>query len=133
MNNTNPQPFKIVGIGTRVLNFLVDSLILAFITIPSYQAWNIGVRFYHFPFLNYWAYTFIILVIYYIFFETIFQKSPGKWLSYSQVSTLDNKKPSFPQIILRSIARVFLPGIFFIPFTDKTLHDILSNTYVRQD
>lgn len=125
---------RTVGIGTRVLNCFIDTLILALISIRTYPLWNINVRFYHFPFLNYWMFFGIILFLYYSVFEFFFSKTPGKWLSYTNV--VDAKgggKPTFFQILMRSLFRLILIDMFFFPFLEKTLHDQMSGTLVVQD
>ena len=121
---------RIVGIGTRVLNFMVDTILIAIISIFCYHGWNLYVQFYGYPFFNYGWFFFGIIFIYYTFFEFIFNRTPGKWLSYSKVVNKQGQRPSFPQILLRSASRLVLIDMFFIPFLDKTLHDFFSNTEV---
>ncbi len=121
---------KIVGIGTRVLNFIVDTILIAIISMLCYHGWSLYVQFYGYPFFNYGWFFFGIIFIYYTFFEFIFNRTPGKWLSYSKVVNKQGMRPSFPQILLRSATRLVLIDMFFIPFLDKTLHDFFSNTEV---
>jgi uncharacterized RDD family membrane protein YckC len=119
-----------VGIGTRVLNFLVDTTLIGIISGLLYHGWNLYVMFYHYPSFNFWQFFFGIVFIYYTFFETIFARTPGKWVSYSKVVYKQGNRPSFPKILLRSITRLIIIDMFFIPFLDKTLHDYFSNTEV---
>ena len=121
---------QIVGIGTRVLNFLVDTIIIAIISMFSFHGWNLYVMFYGYPGFNFWWFFSGTLVIYYLVFEFIFCRTPGKWLSYSKVVDRQGKRPSFGKILLRSITRLTLIDMFFIPFLDKTLHDYFSRTEV---
>ena len=121
---------KIVGIGTRVLNFMVDTIIIAIISMFCYHGWGLYVQFYGYPFFNYGWFFFGMIFIYYTFFEFIFNRTPGKWLSYSKVVNKQGQLPSFPQILLRSATRLVIIDMFFIPFLDKTLHDFFSNTEV---
>ena len=60
------------GIGTRVLNFLVDTILIAIISGLSYHGWNIYVQFYHYPGFNFGWFFFGTLFIYYTLFETLF-------------------------------------------------------------
>jgi len=46
---------------------------------------------------------------YYVFFESIFNATPGKMVTKTRVVTLDGAKPSFGQILGRTLAR-------FVPF-----------------
>ncbi len=121
---------QIVGIGTRVLNFLVDTIIIAIISMFSYHGWNLYVMFYGYPGFNFGWFFFGILFIYYLVFEFIFGRTPGKWLSYSKVVNREGKRASFGKIFLRSLTRLLLIDMFFIPFLDKTLHDYFSKTEV---
>ena len=71
-----------------------------------------------------------MVVVYYLFFETLFKRTPGKWLSFSKVVNNNGGKPAFWQILVRSVIRLTIIDCFFIPFLDKTLHDYLSKTEV---
>ncbi len=71
-----------------------------------------------------------MIFIYYTFFEGIFKRTPGKWLSLSKVVNKTGGKPFFWQIIIRSLVRVTVIDCFFIPFLDKPLYDYLSGTAV---
>lgn len=125
-----------VGIGTRTINFVVDTLIISFVAFLMYRAWEFRVYYYHEYFLvssNFyavWVFFAISLLIYYIFFESIFGRTPGKWLTFSKVVNKKGTKPHFFQIVLRSIVRLTIIDCFFIPFLDKTLHDYVSKTEV---
>ena len=118
------------GIGTRVLNFLVDTILIAIISGLSYHGWNIYVLFYHYPGFNFGWFFFGTLFIYYSVFESIFARTPGNWVTYSKVVNRKGQRPSFSQIFWRSITRIIIIDMFFIPFLDKTLHDYTSKTEV---
>ena len=127
---------KAVGIGTRTINFIIDTFIISLLTFFVYRAWEFRVYYYHQYFLvsdNFyalWLSFAITLFLYYIFFESIFARTPGKWLSFSKIVNKKGGKPHFFQIVLRSIARLTIIDCFFIPFLDKTLHDDVSKTEV---
>jgi uncharacterized RDD family membrane protein YckC len=74
---------------------------------------------------------FIIILIYYVLFEATTGRTPGKYLTGTKVVTLDGKKPSFGQIIIRTLCR-FIP---FEPFSclgtyPRGWHDRISKTMV---
>jgi len=119
-----------VGIGTRTLNFIVDTGIISLLTFAAFRTWEFYVYYWHITFYPFYYFFAVILLVYYIFFEAIFARTPGKWLSISRVVNKKGSKPSFFQILLRSIVRLTVIDCFFIPFLDKTLHDYLSNTEV---
>ncbi len=119
-----------VGLGTRVLNFLVDTILIFAISYGLYKWWTFYVMYWNREYIPFYVFFWCFLVVYYIFFESIFKRTPGKWLSISKVVTNKGKKPSFLQIVIRSIVRVTIIDCFFIPFLDKPLHDYLSKTEV---
>jgi uncharacterized RDD family membrane protein YckC len=122
---------KKVGIGTRVLNFIVDTIIVFFIAFAVYKIRNWYVMYYHATYYYFGWYFFAALFVYYTFFESIWARTPGKWLTYSKVVDANNNKPNFTKIIIRSLIRVTIIDMFFIPFlNDKTLHDYASKTEV---
>ena len=119
-----------VGIGTRVINFLVDSafiFLFAYITLQT-NKWY--AYYYHVKYFKFGEHFCAILFLYYTFFEAAFAATPGKWLSFSKVVNEKNTKPKFWQILVRSVVRLTIIDMFFIPFLDKTLHDYLSKTDV---
>jgi len=121
---------KAVGIGTRVINFLVDTLIIFIISILSFQVWNWYVRFYGLFPINFGTLFFSVSFIFYSFFEAVFARTPGKWLSYSKVVNRNGTKANVLKVFVRSLTRITLIDCFFIPFLDKPLHDYVSKTEV---
>ncbi len=121
---------KQVGIGTRVLNFLVDTMLVALLALLVSRWYNWYVFYFGWRGRNYAWFFWATLFGYYTFFESIFARTPGKFLSYSKVVTLNGKKPNILWILLRSLVRLTLIDLFFQPFLGKTLHDYLSKTDV---
>jgi uncharacterized RDD family membrane protein YckC len=121
---------KIVGIGTRVFNFLIDTVLIFIITYIVFKIRNWYVFYYHVKAINFGYIFFGVLFIYYSLFEIFFSRTPGKWMSYTKVVNQQNKKPNVGQILLRSLIRITIIDMFFFPFFDKTLHDYLSKTDV---
>lgn len=119
-----------VGDGTRILNFLIDTLLIFLIAHFSAKGYMFYVRFWGYPFYNFGWFFFGTIFVYYTFFESIFGRTPGKWLSYSKVVNPQGKKPFIGWIILRSLARITVIDLFFIPFLGKPLHDYVSKTTV---
>jgi uncharacterized RDD family membrane protein YckC len=119
-----------VGIGTRTLNFIIDTSIISLLSFIAFRTWEFYVYYYQIVFFGFYYFFAVILFLYYIFFESIFARTPGKWLSLSKVVNKKGTKPSFFQILLRSIVRLTIVDCFFIPFLDKTLHDYVSKTEV---
>jgi uncharacterized RDD family membrane protein YckC len=122
-----------VGIGTRVINFLVDTVLIFLLTYAAYEGWTFYVRYYniiYFPFYEFFA---AVTFLYYLFFEGIWRRTPGKWLSLTRVVDASGKKASFGQIKERCIIRIvgiILIDSLFLPILGRTLHDYLSKTYI---
>jgi uncharacterized RDD family membrane protein YckC len=121
---------KQVGIGTRVLNFLVDTLLIFLLSYFAYRGVSFYAFYYHTEGYPWYYFFWATMVVYYFIFELIFTRTPGKWMSISKVVNLQGKRPASWQILVRSIVRVIPIDAFFIPFLDKTLHDYISKTAV---
>lgn len=119
-----------VGEGTRTLNFVIDTLLILFLAIGFNKGWTFYVRYWGYPYLNFGWIFFGVLFVYYSFFEIIFQRSPAKWLSYSKVVNQEGKRAAFWRILIRSLARITVIDLFFIPIIGKPLHDWVSGTEV---
>ncbi len=96
---------KTVGIGTRVLNFLVDTIVVFFISyqISKINDWYAeqykiaGVKFeFYYAFSTIF---FFILFVYYTIMELIFTRTIGKFLSYSKVVNSARKKTKYSSSI----------------------------------
>ena len=120
------------GIGTRVLNFLIDTVIIAILAIVIFKYWNFYVFYYHFHDHNYWVFFFITLFLYYFLLEAFWGRTPGKWFSFTKVVDSKGNKPSVLAILLRSVLRLIPIDFIWIPFTGMPLHDYLSNTTLKE-
>lgn len=118
------------GFGTRVLNCIIDTLIIFGITYGVSKWWDFHVLYWKYTFIPFYVFFWGIMFIYYTLFETIFKRSPAKWLSISKVANANAKRVAFWQILVRSMIRLTIIDCFFIPFLDKPLHDYLSKTEV---
>lgn len=114
----------------RALNYLVDYYIQTIITIllfahiyaffPALAAGSMGI-----------VIGIVFWLAYYIFFETLFQKTPGKFVSRSRVVTATGVRPSFVVILLRTLCRMIpLESISFLSWYPVGWHDKLSGTVV---
>lgn len=130
--NKNKQ-MNSVGIGTRVINFVVDFILIFLLTYAAYNGWTFYVTYYDFVYFPFYEFLAAITFLYYLFFEGIWRRTPGKWLSLTKVVSANGKKATFGQVIVRSIVRVvgvILIDSLFLPILGKTLHDFASKTYV---
>lgn len=127
---------KQVGIGTRILNFLVDTAVIfliAYIIKKINGHYEELYQMYNQPFkysFNFGYLFFAVLFVYYFVLELLFKVTLGKLVSYTKVVTIHNTKPNALQILIRSLVRLTIIDMFFFPFYEKTLHDVLSKTVV---
>lgn len=73
----------------------------------------------------------LLLLFYYIVFETVTQRTIGKYVTNTKVVKLDGSKPSIDEIILRTLSRI-VPFEPFSFFGDKPIgwHDEWTDTVV---
>lgn len=119
---------KTVGDGTRVMNFLIDTVLIFLLSYLAFKVWNWYVIYWSYTPYNFGWFFFGILFVYYLFFESLFKRTPGKWFTFSKVTNLQGGKPGFPAILVRSLTRLIIIDLFFIPFLGKPLHDYFSRT-----
>jgi uncharacterized RDD family membrane protein YckC len=123
---------KPVGDGTRILNFLIDTAIIFTLSYFAFKGWNWYVMNWGYtPYKFGWFFG-AILFVYYFLFEMLFARTPAKWFSYSKVVNGQGKRASFLAILIRSLARLTIIDLFFIPFLGMPLHDYVSKTRVVQ-
>ncbi len=121
---------RVVGVGTRIIDFLIDTTI---IFLLSYALNRVNDFYqYYWSFKGFSGITIfcVLLVVYYIISEGLFGTTLGKKASMSKVVDKDGKRPNFLQVIVRSVVRLFPLDFILIPFTDRTLHDIASKTFI---
>ncbi len=121
---------KQVGIGTRVFNFIIDTIIIFFVSYLLYKWYTFYVFNYYFTPYQFYVFFYLTLFVYYLFFETIFSKTPAKWITFTKVRTPAGIKPPVYMILFRSALRLTIIDPFFIPFLNMPLHDYLSKTRV---
>jgi uncharacterized RDD family membrane protein YckC len=123
---------KTVGDGTRGLNFFIDTLIIFTLAFFSFRAWNWYVMYWGYKGYNFGWFFFGIVFVYYTLFEAIFGRTPAKWFTYTKVVTMSGSRPALGQVIIRSLVRITIIDLFFMPFLGKPLHDYLSKTQIIQ-
>ncbi len=119
-----------VGTGTRAVNFFVDNIIVFTLTFFAFKTYNFYVAYWKYPFIYFGWFYLAITFVYYFLFEIITRRSLGKYVTHSIVVNTENTKPTFMQLFIRSLVRLTVIDMFFIPFLEKPLHDYLSKTEV---
>lgn len=124
---------KYTGIGTRVLNFCIDTPFVFLLSYIANRTHHWYVFYYRIKPINFWLFYAAAMFIFYFLLEYFFSKTPGKWLTQTRICNAKGLKPSIGQILIRSIIRIIIIDPFFIPFFNKPLHDYLSKTDLVED
>ena len=119
-----------VGIGSRVLNFLVDTFAISLIGYGFYKWHVFYVMYYNYTPQQYYKFFYATVFVYYFIWEVLLCRTPGKYLTMSRVRSASGKRPTILQFFLRSLLRLILIDPFFIPILNRPLHDALSKTRV---
>lgn len=124
--------------GARFANLILDYIFYYLFAVAF--GFLLGVSgFYDLLGIDYWNETFlglIIMLIFYILFESIWQKTPAKFITRTRVvSQRNGTSPSFGAIIIRTLSRFipFEPFSFFGSKNPIGWHDRLSKTIVISD
>lgn len=82
--------------------------------------------------INGFVFNTFVSFLYFTFFESLWQKTPGKWVSGVKVVTYDGQKPTLGRIMIRSLARAipFESFSFLLSRYPVGWHDALSKTMV---
>ena len=117
-----------VGVGTRVINFLVDTIVIFLIAYGLYKWWTFYVIYWKYKFFPFYQFFYATAFVYYTIFESLGGRSIGKFVSMTKVQNINGGRPAFYQVLLRSLMRLTLIDAFFIPIMGKPLHDAVSKT-----
>jgi uncharacterized RDD family membrane protein YckC len=121
---------KEVGVGTRVINFLVDTIIIFLVSFALYKWWSFYVRFWNYKYFAFYKVFYATVFVYYSLFEIIWSRTPGKWLTMTRVRDNAGNRPKFYQVLFRSLLRLTLIDPIFIGFLNRPLHDAVTKTCV---
>jgi uncharacterized RDD family membrane protein YckC len=72
----------------------------------------------------------IVTLIYYLFFEGIWARTPGKWLFRTKVVSNYGLPPTFRAVLLRTVSRLIPFEPFSVLFGERGWHDGIADTYV---
>ncbi len=131
---------KTVGKSRRFANFIIDALALYLFSLTAGMVLGVFLAFFWFEGLMmletapWWVsqlISFVFGMIYYILFETITGRTPGKYITGTRVICEDGSKPEFNTILLRSLIR-FIPlePFSFLGSQPTGWHDNWTKTLV---
>ncbi|TXE16287.1 RDD family protein [Psychroserpens burtonensis] len=73
----------------------------------------------------------VILIVYYLIIETLTARSLGKYITNTKVVLYDGSKPTFNEILVRTLCRIIpFEQFSFLGDVGKGWHDSISKTYV---
>ncbi|HEU4496072.1 MAG TPA: RDD family protein [Flavobacterium sp.] len=127
--------------GQRFANLLIDYvcqlfLMMALLFVIAIVCILLGSdaiaeRMQHTTRIEEYAITIAVHLIYYNFFELLFSRTIGKFITQTVVVTAEGEKPSSQQILMRSLCRLIpFDALSFLGAPDKGWHDSISKTYV---
>ncbi len=131
---------QVASRGSRVCNNLIDGMFLQFVVTPAVGSSVavvmillsvLGMELVDLPESFFWVVGCGAWVGYFVVTESIWQKTLGKLITGTVVVTADGYKPSFKQIVGRSIARLIpFEPLSFLGRYPVGWHDSLSRTRV---
>ena len=124
MNPTTPT----IGDGTRILHFLVDTLLIAVIAYLVYGWWNFHVMYWNYTPYQYGVFFFATMWLYAFLFEFIFLRTPAKWLTGTKVVSENGGRPNIFQFFIRATLRTTIVSMFGLAWNGQPLHDTFSKT-----
>ncbi len=118
----------------RLINFLLD---IIFLNVAMFVVWLTFVALGYMGVLEKesMAIAAFLLLFYYLIFESIWGKSPAKFVTRTRVSLTDGKKPSLKDIFIRSVCRFIPLEPLSYLFSQHPVgwHDKFSGTVVVED
>ena len=117
--------------GTRVANFIADTLIVSIIIITLalvMYLYSPEIADNNSPAFN--ILFFIVFFSYYFFFEFFLGKTIGKMLTKTTVVDRNGNKPTALRLIIRTLVRMVPFEWFSFLFGNYGLHDLISKTTV---
>jgi len=129
---TEVWPLQAAGRGRRLGTLLIDQVALILV------AGLIGIAFWislgdeamqEIPGSQELLLSCMVTLCYYLFFESLWACTPGKLIMGTRVVSDSGQKPSFGQVLLRTLCR-FIPFDQISFFSSRGWHDSLSKTHV---
>ena len=133
VEDDNGGVYELAGHLKRLINNLVDAVVINFFTMGLIE---VLVRTHNIERpkegdLQIYLYILPVYLIYYVAMEGILGRTVGKYLTNSSVVDADGYRPSFIQILIRSISRLIpLEALSFLAGDAVGWHDKLSKTRV---
>ena len=124
MNPTTPT----IGEGTRILHFLVDTILITILTYAIYRWYNFQVMYWNYTPVQFGYFFFGVTWVYTFLFEWIFLQTPAKMMTGTKVIAMNGKRPHLGQFFIRATVRTTIISMFGLAWNDQPLHDTFSKT-----
>ncbi len=119
-----------VGVGSRVVNFLVDMVLISFMAYGLYKWYSFYSFYYNYRPYQYYVFFYLSIFLFNLLFEGVLNRTPGKYITMTRVRTLAGKRAGLHRVFVRSLVKTFPLDPFFMPIIGRPLHDALSGTRV---
>jgi uncharacterized RDD family membrane protein YckC len=130
MDSPQKNNYQHAGKSLRLINFLIDTFLVLVVTIIVLMFFPVDVITDNMLLAAYYT----AWVAYYVLFESILGKTPGKIMTKTRVIHKKGSKAGAGLIILRSLLRLIPIDPMSYLFGEATgFHDLLSNTRVVDD
>ena len=124
MNPTTPT----IGEGTRILHFLVDTILITILTYAIYSWYNFQVMYWNYTPVQFGYFFFGVTWGYTFLFEWIFLQTPAKMMTGTKVIATNGNRPNVGQFFIRATIRTTIISMFCLAWNDQPLHDTFSKT-----
>ncbi|MDI1257379.1 MAG: RDD family protein [Flavobacterium sp.] len=131
--------------GQRTINYIIDCIIIFILIyaaavgimlieiLAGYTLKEVQDNLYRVSEVGSWSFIIAVALIYYNFFEILFARTIGKFITKTVVVDVFGEKPDRDTILLRSICRINLfEFLTFYSMPCVGWHDRISKTYVVQ-
>ena len=110
--------------GTRIINFVIDITII--VVISEIFSAFLDPRFKNIIF-------YIVYLFYYFIFEFVKSQTIGKIITKTVVVDMNNLKPSFARVLLRTLLRLNpFDGYSYLFGQEQGGHDLISKTRLKK-
>lgn len=116
----------------RLANLILDSIALTVVGQVIFALFGVSAA----QALTSWLLGAAIAIGYYTLFESVWGKSPAKYLTATKVVMKDGSKPSAKVILVRSLVRqiIIIDPLSYLFMRGRSgLHDVWSKTIVVRD
>ncbi len=105
--------------GYRIINFFIDIIVISALTFIISDAFGFEAN----------SIMFIVFFLYYLLFEYFLRQTVGKMITKTVVIDVNNNKPAFYKILLRTLLRFSaLDAVSYMFGKELGIHDVLSKS-----